>query len=297
MPRVKLDLLTVVCLDDYAQLLQQAATVSKRFESGDINQIHIVLNEEGINVDTTAWGKHSDKVIVWPYEPTYNLRIEKNAHRVLVGDVIMPPGWYYQQALKLVMSAKSTADWVCVLDAKNLFVSNFDHDSLFADGKCRRKISTEYTKHEFYDSKCSIASYFGIDNDYQLVYPATSTPYYFNVHALKEMISCVESRQGADFHTFFLDNMIDGGRLKFTEFLFYSGYLQSVNSIDTYYTGESNSAHIYFPGDDFARQLFSARKLDNLFCVALHKRTLPKLSKMELKLWNAFLDEKDAKFD
>jgi hypothetical protein len=196
------------------------------------------------------------------------------------------------------MPSNSSADWVCILDAKNIFVADFDYDLLFTGDKCRRSFGTNYNRDEFTTSKHSIATYFNIDKEYQLVQPSTSTPYFFNVQAIKAMIRYVELREARNFQSFFLDNMTENGNLKFTEFLFYSGFLYASNSQDSYYTGESRTHHFYFTEQDFVKHLLWARKLNELFCVALHRRSLPKLSKMELKLWNGFLEErKIPKFD
>ena len=210
-----IDICTVVFQDELDVLKLQARSIE--LYCHDIGVIRVITNDDSV-VDTAWWGKFSDQVEV--------------IHRNHFGNKWCENGWVSQQALKILGSAQSSNPWTIVLDAKTILVNPMD----IFDSQDRPQVGLLDIYPVFAGSQAIINQLFLIDLQQQL--GPGGVPFFINTEQVRNMISDLES----DTHTDFAEWFQLQGRL--TEFMLYSGYLQSKNLIDKLYNTKKCTINI-----------------------------------------------------
>ena len=177
----------------------------------DVGVIRIITNDDCV-VDPVWWGKFSNQVEIIP--------------RSYFGSTWCNNGWVSQQALKILGSTKSANDWSVILDAKTILVKQLD----VFDSQGRPQVGVLDIYPVFAHSQQIINQLFAIDLQKQL--GPGGVPFFINTAQAQLMVQDIESNTGTTFAEWFQAQ----GRV--TEFMLYSGYLQSKNLIDTLYNTE-----------------------------------------------------------
>ena len=201
-----IDICTVVFQEELDVLKLQAHSIERY--GYDVGVIRIILNDDCV-VDPAWWGKWASHVKVIP--------------RNTFGNNWCDNGWVSQQVLKILGSAQSTNTWTVILDAKTILVKQID----VFDTHNRPQVGVLEIYPVFFPSQQIINQLFAIDLQQQL--GPGGVPFFINNAQARDMITDIESRTGIDFAEWFQSQ----GRV--TEFMLYTGYLQSNNLIDALY--------------------------------------------------------------
>jgi hypothetical protein len=202
-----IDIVTVVFEPELEVLQLQARSLALFVK--DIDSIVVVVNQDQVcRIDTRWWGINQHKVTVM--------------HRNIFGYGWSPNGWVSQQALKLLTSSQCASKWAIILDAKTIFVSDFELDEI------RPTVGALDIYPVFEPSQQIVNQLFDIDLQAQL--GPGGVPFVINTDQVQQMIGWIEQKVEKPFATWFQEQ----GRL--TEFLLYSGWLQyHTGSLDRLY--------------------------------------------------------------
>jgi hypothetical protein len=166
-------------------------------------------------IDPAWWGDMQHRVIILP-RSTFSTDFVDN-------------GWVSQQVLKLLGASISFNTWSMALDAKTLFVKPLRFDDLM-DSQGRPQIGQLEIYPVFEPSRSRVSQLFDIDLNRQL--GPGGVPFLFNTRMVRAMIVDVEQRTGESFPAWFQ------AQGSVTEFILYSGYLESVHATDQLYNTE-----------------------------------------------------------
>jgi len=205
-----IDICTVVFQEELDVLKLQARSIERY--GYDVGVIRVILNDDSV-VNPTWWGKLADQVEIIP--------------RSRFGSTWCDNGWVSQQVLKILGCAVGTNAWTMVLDAKTILTKL---QNVF-DSQGRPQVGMLEIYPVFEPSRQIINQLFAIDLQQQL--GPGGVPFFINNVQARDMITDIESRTGIDFAEWFQAQ----GRV--TEFMLYTGYLQSKNLIDTLYDTET----------------------------------------------------------
>jgi len=208
-----IDIVTVA-FESELQVLQQQACSLALFVK-DIDSIVIVVNQDqACRIDTRWWGMHQHKVTVM--------------HRNLFGCSWSPNGWVSQQALKLLAVGQCASEWAVILDAKTIFVRDFELDEI------RPAVGVLGIYPVFEPSRDIANALFDVDLSQQL--GPGGVPFVMNTQQARDMIAWIERHTGQSFADWFQQQ----GRL--TEFILYSAWIQyRTGSLNTIYNTETNN--------------------------------------------------------
>jgi len=210
-----IDICTVVFQEELDILKIQARSIERY--GYDVGVIRVILNDDSV-VDPTWWGKLADQVEIIP--------------RSRFGSTWCDNGWVSQQVLKILGSAQGSNTWSMILDAKTILVKPID----IFDSQDRPQVGSLDINPVFEPSRQIINQLFAIDLQQQL--GPGGVPFFINSEQVRNMINDLESNTHADFAEWFQSQ----GRL--TEFMLYSGYLQSKNLIDKLYNTKKSTLDI-----------------------------------------------------
>jgi len=201
-----IDICTVVFQEELDVLKLQARSIE--LYAHDVGVIRVITNDDCV-VDSAWWGKLSNQVEIIP--------------RIQFGSTWCDNGWVSQQALKILGCVVGTNAWTIVLDAKTILTTQ---QNVF-DAQGRPQVGVLEIYPVFEPSRQIINQLFEIDLQQQL--GPGGVPFFINNAKARDMTTDIEYRTGIDFAEWFQAQ----GRV--TEFMLYSGYLQSKNLIDTLY--------------------------------------------------------------
>ena len=201
-----IDLCTVVFQDELDVLQLQAQSIE--LYGHDIDVIRVITNDDCV-VDPAWWGTLADQVQV--------------LHRSQFGDHWSHNGWLSQQALKILGSAHSSNPWTMILDAKTILVKPID----VFDCEGRPQVGSLDIFPVFAESQTIVNQLFGIDLQRQL--GPGGVPFFVHNQQARDMIDHLQSTTQMSFAEWFQSQ----GML--TEFMLYSGYLQSLGMVDKLY--------------------------------------------------------------
>ena len=201
-----MDFCTVVFQEELEILKLQARSIE--LYAHDVGVIRVITNDDCV-VDPAWWGKLSNQIEIVP--------------RSRFGSIWCDNGWVSQQVLKILGSAQSTNTWTVILDAKTILVKQIE----VFDTHHRPQVGVLKIYPVFFPSQQIINQLFDIDLQRQL--GPGGVPFFINNEQSRLMIQDIESRTGIDFAEWFQSQGL------VTEFMLYTGYLQSNNLIDTLY--------------------------------------------------------------
>lgn len=202
-----IDIVTVMFESELEVLRLQARSLALFVK--DIDSIVVVVNQDqACHVDTRWWGIHQHKVTVM--------------HRNLFGHTWSSDGWVSQQALKLLATSRCASRWAVILDAKTIFVSDFELDEI------RPTVGALDIYPVFEPSRNMANALFGVNLSQQL--GPGGVPFVIDTAQSRDMIAWIECHTGQSFAVWFQQQ----GRL--TEFILYSAWIQ-------YHTGSLNSLY------------------------------------------------------
>jgi len=203
-----IDTITVVFQDELHTLCVQAASMSRYLNHSDIGQIWVVVNDSpdlDNKIDPGWWGDLRDRVRI------HRVNTHGNHN-----------GWLTQQLCKLETAAQATQPWSMVLDAKTIFVRDWQFSDVMTDSGMA--VGTLPIFPEFAQSHNMIEQLFDIEFDQQL--GPGGVPFFFHTRTVGDMIAAVESQTSQEFGSWFLSQ----GHV--TEFMLYSGWM--IKSLGTF---------------------------------------------------------------
>ena len=201
-----IDFCTVVFQDELDIIKSQARSIE--LYAHDVGVIRVITNDNCV-VDPAWWGKWASHV--------------KVIHKNTFGNNWCDNGWVSQQVLKILGSAQSTNAWTIILDAKTILAKQIDA----FDSQGRPQVGVLEIYPVFFASQQIINQLFDIDLQRQL--GPGGVPFFIHNEQVRLMVQDIESKTSTDFAKWFQAQ----GRV--TEFMLYTGYLQSKNLIDTLY--------------------------------------------------------------
>jgi hypothetical protein len=262
-----IDFCTVVFQEELEVLKLQARGIE--LYAHDVGVIRVITNDDSV-IDPAWWGKLANQVEIVP--------------RSRFGSVWCDNGWVSQQVLKILGSALSTNTWSVILDAKTILVKQL---SVF-DSQGRPQVGKLDIYPVFAASQQIINQLFAIDLQKQL--GPGGVPFFINNAQAREMILDIESRTGTNFAEWFQSQ----GRV--TEFMLYSGYLQSRHLIDTLY---NTSTSTVMPCNVCHSEVAAwPRKFNNMSqasTVSVHRNAWQQLSAEQQQQYTDFLASRGIK--
>jgi hypothetical protein len=215
-----IDICTVVFEPELLYLKAQARSIELYCANIGIRSILIMVNDErsvANNVDPAWWGSLQDRVTVIPRQ-AFSTNFPEH-------------GWLGQQTLKLLGAAAIYNTWCMALDAKTIFVNPFELSELI-DAQQRPKTGIRTIQPVFDPSRVRVSKLFDIDQ--QHVLGPAGVPFLFHTRSVRAMIADIERRVQQPFTDWFhAQGMI-------TEFVLYSGFLQSQGHLDQLYNTNIN---------------------------------------------------------
>lgn len=259
-----IDFCTVVFQDELSILKSQARSIE--LYAHNVGVIRIITNDDCV-VDPAWWGKWANHVEVIP--------------RNTFGNSWCDNGWVSQQVLKILGSAQSTNTWTVILDAKTILVKPID----VFDSQGRPSVGLLEIYPVFLASQQIINQLFEIDLQRQL--GPGGVPFFMHSEHTRCMIQDIESRTGTDFAEWFQAQ----GRV--TEFMLYTGYLQSKNLIDTLYDTKQfavKPCNVCHSEVDAWDQKFNYMKYATT--VSVHRNAWTQLSPQQKQQYTNFLQSR-----
>jgi len=254
-------------------LRAQAQSINLYCRDLGINTIYVIVNDHdrlADQIDPAWWGDMQHRVTILPRR-TFSTNFVDN-------------GWVSQQVLKLLGSAISFNTWSMALDAKTLFVKPLSFDDLM-DNQGRPKTGALGIQPVFESSAQIVGKLFNVDVHRQLG-PA-GVPFLFNTRMVRSMIADVEQRTGESFPAWFQ------AQGSVTEFILYSGYLESTHMADLLYNTEQclllpcNLCHSEV--DAFDRKF---REMQDSLTVSIHRNAWSQLSQQQQQQYHVFLQQR-----
>lgn len=263
-----IDIITVVFREELPVLQVQAASMAQYLCHNDVSKIWVVVNDSDSvfqQIDPLWWGALADRVTV----------CQVNTHSY-------NNGWLTQQLCKLTAAASATTDWSMVVDAKTVFVRDWQlSDVLTEQGMA---VGTLPIFPVFAESQQRIQKLFGIEFDQQL--GPGGVPFFFHTATVTDMIQHIENLVDQEFGLWFLEQ----GRI--TEFMLYSGYvLYRHEKFAPLYSDKrafdvENVCHSETQRFD---QKFKNMQQHNLLTVSVHREAWAKLSEIQKQQYRDFL--------
>jgi len=193
-------------------------------------------------------------------------------------------GWVSQQVLKLLGAAVSFNTWSMALDAKTLFVKPLTLADLM-DNQGRPQTGELALFPEFESSRIRVSRLFDIQMTRQL--GPGGVPFVFNTRMVRAMIADIEQRIDESFPAWFQAQGL------VTEFMLYSGYLESTHMTDLLY----NTEQCRLPPCNLCHSEASAfdRKfleMQDSLTVSIHRNAWSQLSQQQQQQYHEFLRQR-----
>ena len=215
-----IDLVTVVFEPELPVLRAQAQSINLYCRDAGIKNIYVIVNDQdqvADQIDPAWWGDMQHRVTIIP-------------RRVFSTDFV-EDGWISQQVLKVLGAAISFNTWSMALDAKTLFVRPLRLADLM-DSQGRPQTGQLGIQPVFESSARIVGELFNVDVNRQL--GPGGVPFLFNTRWVRAMIADIEQRTSQSFPAWFQ------AQGEVTEFILYSGYLESAQAIDLLYNTQSS---------------------------------------------------------
>jgi hypothetical protein len=265
-----IDLVTVVFEPELPVLRAQAQSINLYCRDLGINTIYVIVNDHNSvvkQIDTAWWGDMQHRVVILP-------------RRAFSTDFV-EDGWISQQVLKVLGAATSFNTWSMVLDAKTLFVKPLRFDDLM-DSQGRAQTGALGIQPVFESSSTRVGQLFGVDVTRQL--GPGGVPFLFNTRLVRAMIVDIEHRTGESFPTWFQ------AQGEVTEFILYSGYLESMHMMDLLYNTQRSKLYAcnlcHSEVESFDRKF---QEMQNSLTTSIHRNAWSRLSQEQQQQYHAFL--------
>jgi hypothetical protein len=265
-----IDLVTVVFEPELPVLRAQAQSINLYCRDLGINTIYVIVNDHDSvvkQIDTAWWGDMQHRVVILP-------------RRAFSTDFV-EDGWISQQVLKVLGAATSFNTWSMVLDAKTLFVKPLRFDDLM-DSQGRAQTGALGIQPVFESSSTRVGQLFGVDVTRQL--GPGGVPFLFNTRLVRAMIVDIEHRTGESFPTWFQ------AQGEVTEFILYSGYLESRHMMDLLYNTQRSKLYAcnlcHSEVESFDRKF---QEMQNSLTTSIHRNAWSRLSQEQQQRYHAFL--------
>jgi hypothetical protein len=256
-----IDICTVVFQEELDVLKLQARSIE--LYAHDVGVIRVITNDDCV-VDPAWWGKLSNQVEI--------------INRSLFGSTWCDNGWVSQQALKILGCAVSTNAWTMILDAKTIITNS---QNVF-DAQGRPQVGVLEIYPVFEPSRQIINQLFAIDLQQQL--GPGGVPFFINNAQARDMITDIESRTDTDFAEWFQTQGL------VTEFMLYTGYLQSKNLINSLYdksTGVIKPCNVCHSEVAVWDQKF--KNMKQATTVSVHRNAWSQLNSIQQQQYRDFL--------
>jgi hypothetical protein len=270
-----ISLITVVFQEELSVLKMQAQSIDKFLDPELIDNIIVVINDEGsiFNVDPAWWGSLHNKVMV----------ISRNIFATKYG----PNGWHNQQLLKLLTAATCYNSWSLILDAKTIFIRHLDIKQQF-DTQDKARVGTCMSiQPVFAESQNLVGDLFNIDLVEQLS-PA-GVPFFFHNITVRQLILQIEKTKNS-FCDWFLSHP------KLTEFLLYSGFvLHQYKSYDVLYNTKTCNIRAVNIGHSEVAQVkakFYDMGESHTATVSIHRHAWQQMTVEQQQYYRDFLTQK-----
>jgi hypothetical protein len=268
-----IDICTVVFREELAILKAQAQSIALRCQDlGSLN-IYIVVNDTDdvvAEIDSAWWGNLASKVMVIP-RSTFSTTYVDN-------------GWLSQQVLKLLTPALSYNKYTMVLDAKTVFVKDFKLSELLQDN--RPQVGSMPIYPVFESSSQITGELFGIEVKRQL--GPGGVPFFFHNATLRAMIAKVETLTQESFPKWFQSQ----GML--TEFILYSGYVDSVEAWDKLYSDQSWVTPCNVCHSELGAWERKFAEMQNAHTVSVHRHAWAELTPAQKQQYQHFLIDRSV---
>ena len=268
-----IDICTVVFREELAILKAQAQSIALRCQDlGSLN-IYVVVNDTDdvvAEIDSAWWGNLAPKVMVIP-RSTFSTTYVDN-------------GWLSQQVLKLLTPALSYNKYTMVLDAKTVFVKDFKLSELLQDN--RPQVGSMPIYPVFESSSQITGELFGIEVKRQL--GPGGVPFFFHNATLRAMIAKVETLTQESFPKWFQSQ----GML--TEFILYSGYVDSVEAWDKLYSDQSWVTPCNVCHSELGAWERKFAEMQNAHTVSVHRHAWAELTPAQKQQYQHFLIDRSV---
>ena len=268
-----IDICTVVFREELAILKAQAQSIALRCQDlGSLN-IYVVVNDTDdvvAEIDSAWWGNLAPKVMVIP-RSTFSTSYVEN-------------GWLSQQVLKLLTPALSYNKYTMVLDAKTVFVKDFKLGEILQDG--RPQVGSMPIYPVFEPSSQITGELFGIEVKRQL--GPGGVPFFFHNATLRAMIAKVEALTQQSFPEWFQSQ----GML--TEFILYSGYVDSVEAWDKLYSDQSWVTPCNVCHSEVGAWERKFAEMQNAHTVSVHRHAWAELAPAQKQQYQHFLIDRSV---
>lgn len=265
-----IDICTVVFREELPVLQAQAQSIEKYCATLGTRNIYVVVNDDDsvVNeIDSAWWGTLANRVMVIP--------------RSAFSTEFVDNGWLSQQVLKMLASAMSYNLWCMVLDAKTIFVKPLTLEHLL-DERERPQVGMLDIYEVFEPSRQITNKVFNVDLKKQL--GPGGVPFLFNTQMTRAMIAEVEKSTAMSFPVWFQAQ----GML--TEFMLYSGYIESRFGLDVLYNTNTNAMQVcnvcHSEVAAFERKF---NEMQTSLTVSVHRNAWKELSDQQRQQYQYFL--------
>lgn len=268
-----IDLVTVVFEPELPVLRAQAQSINLYCQDIGIKNIYVIVNDhESVadQIDPAWWGDMQHRVVIL-------------SRRVFSTDFV-EDGWISQQVLKVLGAAISFNIWSMVLDAKTLFVKPLRLADLM-DSQGRPQTGQLEIYPVFEPSRSRVSRLFDVDVRRQL--GPGGVPFIFNTRWVRAMIADIEQRTGQSFPAWFQ------AQGSVTEFILYSGYLESAHMTDLLYNTQRSRLFAcnvcHSEVESFDRKF---QEMQNSLTTSIHRNAWIRLSSDQQQQYHKFLSSR-----
>lgn len=268
-----IDLVTVVFEPELPVLRAQAQSINLYCQDIGINTIYVIVNDhESVakQIDPAWWGDLQHRVTIIP-------------RRVFSTDFV-EDGWISQQVLKTLGAAISFNTWSMTLDAKTLFVRPLRLSDLM-DSQGRPQTGQLGIQPVFESSARIVGELFNVDVRRQL--GPGGVPFLFNTRCVRAMIADIERRTGQSFPAWFQ------AQGEVTEFILYSGYLESTQAMDLLYNTQRSRLVVcnicHSEVESFDRKF---KEMRTSLATSIHRNAWSRLSPEQQQQYHALLGQR-----
>jgi len=270
-----ISMITVVFDQEVNTLRSQAQSISLYCRKLSIDNIYVVVNDcNGVcqRIDKSWWGVFSDCVVI--------------INRDLLTDTFSNNGWVDQQLLKLLAAAQCNSTWSLVLDAKTIFVQEFNDTTLFKDHRASVGVLPIFSV--FAPSKRIVEETFSINFEQQL--GPGGVPFVFHNPTVQNLVSFIEEKYSLSFAEWFL------GRGSVTEFMLYSGYVQYRSLNNQLYNVQSQIRPCNICHSEVLRFDDKLAEAVDSHTVSIHRNAWDQLSPEQQTRYRMFLAKKGISY-
>lgn len=268
-----IDICTVVFEEEIPILQVQADSIARYCTKLGVRSIYVILNDSERHIDKIDknwWGPLRNHVHILP--------------RTAFSAAWVDNGWVSQQLFKMLGASLSYNTWTMILDAKTIFVREFDPNTIIgADG--RLAVGYYPTPDVFKPAQDIVNKFF--NTDVQHVVGPAGVPFFFHNDTVRFMIAETTYRAGKSFPLWFQEQ----GML--TEFVLYSGYVHyKYGGLDKFVNSENHLGKVVnVCHSEVARfdSLFTEMTDPNTLTVSVHRNAWNQLTPDQRNQYQNFL--------